>query len=150
MRNRNHTDHRGVYKKMARFELDRLFGWALTDSRFFRQLRDDPYRAMAEFDLTSEEKQAVLSIAPGVRSVEDLAMQLDAWMAGSEKDAVAAAPAERTISAGRVLGQLPLASRTEHEGHAPGRRSPNRRAPVHSGNDGQRVCLTLNERIYRN
>lgn len=134
---------------MARFELDRLFGWALTDSRFLRQLRDDPYRAIAEFDLTEEEKQAVLNIAPCARSIEDLAMQLDAWMVGSDRDAVTVAPAERTMAAGRVLGRLPLASRTEHERHAPGQRLPNRRALVHSGDDEQRVCLTLSERTHR-
>jgi hypothetical protein len=135
---------------MARFELDRLFGWALTDSRFFQQLREDPYRATAEFGLTEEEKQAVLSIAPFVRSVADLAMQLDAWMTGSERDAVTVVPAERTMSAGRVLGRLPLASRTEHERHAPGQRLPNRGALAPNGDDEQRVCLTLSERTYRN
>lgn len=150
MRNRNQANHGGEYRKMVRFELDRLFGWALTDSRFFRQLRDDPYRAIAEFDLTEEETQAVLSIAPFARSTEDLAMQLDAWMTGSETDAVTVRPAERTTAAGPVLGRLPLASRTGHERHAPGQRFPNRRALVHSGDDEQRVCLTLNERTYRN
>jgi hypothetical protein len=150
MRNRNCVNDGGAYRKMARFELDRLFGWALTDSRFFQQLRDEPYRALAGFDLTEEETQAVLSIAPFAYSIEDLAMQLDAWMASSEGDAVAVMPAGRTPAADPVPGQLPLASRTEHARHAPGRRSPDRRALVHSGDDERRICHTLSERIYRN
>jgi hypothetical protein len=149
MRNRNCASDGGAYKNMARFELDRLFGWALTDSRFFQQLRDDPYRAIAEFDLTEAETQAVLSIAPFACSIEDLAMRLDAWMTGSESDAVTVVPAKQALMADPVLGRLPPTLRTDHERHAPGRRLPNRRALVNSGDDEQRVCLTLSKRIYR-
>jgi len=134
---------------MRRFELDRLFGLALTDSRFYRQLREDPYRVVAEFDLTEQETQAVLRIVPLSRSIEDLAMRLDAWMTGIEQDAVTMAPAERSQAEAPVRGRLPLASRAEYEGHALGRRIPHRRAPVTIGDDEQRVCLTLSERIYR-
>ena len=71
---------RGEDYKMARFELDRLFGLALTDDRFFRHLRERPQQAMLQFDLTEPEAQAVLSIAPKASSVQDLATQLDSWM----------------------------------------------------------------------
>lgn len=134
---------------MTRIELDRLFGLALTDSRFYRQLREDPYRAVAEFDLTEAETQAVLRIVPLARSIEDLAMRLDAWMTGIEQEAVMVAPAERSQAEDVTRGRLPLTSRAEYEGHALGRRFPYRRTPVQIGDDEQRVCLTLSERIYR-
>jgi len=150
MRNPNCATDGGKYREMTRFGLDRLFGLALTDSRFYRQLREDPYRAAAEFDLTEAETQAVLRIVPLARSIEDLAMRLDAWMTGIEQDAVTVAPAERSLAKDPVSGRLPLTSRAEHEGHALGRRFPDRRTPVQIGDDEQRVCLTLSESIYRN
>jgi hypothetical protein len=134
---------------MRRFELDRLFGLALTDSRFYRQLREDPYRAVAEFDLTEEETEALLCIVPLASSIGDLAMRLDAWMTGVEQEAATPAPAERSRAEAPVREHLPLTSRAEHERHALDRRFPRRRTPAPMGDDEQRVCLTLRERIYR-
>lgn len=65
---------------MMDYELDRLFGLAMTDARFFRQLKEEPRQAAAQFELTELEMQAVMHIAPAVSSIEDLALQLDAWM----------------------------------------------------------------------
>jgi hypothetical protein len=65
---------------MESFELDRLFGLALTDARFFRQLREHPYQAVAQFELTEPETQAVVHIAPRINSTQELAVQLDSWM----------------------------------------------------------------------
>jgi hypothetical protein len=149
MRNRNCGTDAGTYRDSTRLELDRLFGWALTDSRFFRQLSEEPYRAIAEFDLTEAEKQAVLRIAPLARSVEDLAMRLDAWMTGSERGVVAVVPAEQAMVGNAAIGGPPIASRVVREGHAPGRRLHKPRTPVHNGDGEQRVCLTLSKRIYR-
>lgn len=149
MRNPNCAADGGEHREMRRFELDRLFGLALTDSRFYRQLREDPYRAVAEFDLTEEETQAVLCIVPLACSIGDLAMRLDAWMTGMEQEAAIVAPAERSEAEAAVRRRLPLTSRAEDERHAPGRRYPHRRTPAPIGDDEQRVCLTLSERIYR-
>jgi hypothetical protein len=149
MRNPNCAADGGDFREMRRYELDRLFGLALTDSCFYRQLRADPYRAIAEFDLTQEEKQAVLCIVPLALSIGDLAMRLDAWMTGIEQEAATVAPAERSQAQAPVRKRMPLTPRAEHERHALGQRLPRRRAPVPIGDDEQRVCLILNERIYR-
>jgi hypothetical protein len=134
---------------MRRFELDRLFGLALTDSRFYRQLREDPFGAVAEFDLTEEETQAVLRIVPLSQSVRELAMRLDAWMTGVEQEAVTTVPTQPSPARATVRKRPLLTSRAEHERHALGWRSPHRRALAPIGDDEQRVCLTLSERIYR-
>lgn len=149
MRNPNCAADGGEYREMRRFELDRLFGLALTDSRFYRQLRQDPYRAIAEFDLTEEETQAVLCIVPLADSIGDLAMRLDAWMTGIEQEAAVATPAERSQAGAPLRRRLPLMSHAEDERHALDRRVPCRRKPVPIGDGEQRVCLTLSERIYR-
>ncbi len=149
MRNPNCAADGGEYREMRRFELDRLFGLALTDSRFYRQLREDPYRAVAEFDLTEEETQAVLCIVPLARSIGDLAMRLDVWLTGMEQEAATVAPAERSQAEAPVRKRLPLTSHAEDERHALGQRFPHRRTPAPIGDDEQRVCLTLSERIYR-
>jgi hypothetical protein len=75
----------GVTRNMAKFELDRLFGRALTDARFFRQLRDKPHQAVAQFSLTDLEARAVIDIAPGAATIEDLAIQLDRWMTQEDR-----------------------------------------------------------------
>lgn len=72
------------------FQLDRLFGLALTDTRFFRQLREHPKQAAARFELTEPEMRAVVNIAPAVRSIEDLALQLDSWITSDAPSAVPA------------------------------------------------------------
>jgi len=149
MRNPNCASNGGEHREMRRFELDRLFGLAMTDSRFYRQLREDPYRVVAEFDLSEEETQAVLCIVPLAHSIRDLAMRLDAWMTGMEQEAAMVAPAERSEAETTVRRHLPLMTRAEDERHAPGRRYPHRRTPAPIGDDEQRVCLTLRERNYR-
>ena len=70
---------------MDSFELDRLFGLALTDARFFRGLKERPHHAVAQFDLTDLEAKAVVDIAPVVNTVEDLAVRLDRWMTQQEQ-----------------------------------------------------------------
>ncbi len=80
----------GGSQTMDRYELDRLFGMALTDTRFFQDLREQPLRAMAQFELTEPETRAVLDIAPVVASVEDLAIRLDQWMTHREAQQAAA------------------------------------------------------------
>lgn len=65
---------------MASFELDRLFGLALTDARFFHRLRELPGSVVSQFRLSGPEVQAVMAIAPQVSSTKDLALRLDAWM----------------------------------------------------------------------
>ena len=78
--NMHYTMDRGEPRTMETFELDRLFGLALTDARFFRQLREHPYQAVAQFELTEPETRAVVYIAPRAKSVQELAVQLDSWM----------------------------------------------------------------------
>lgn len=74
----------GESQTMTSFELDRLFGMALTDARFFQRLRDEPRQAVAQFALTDSEAVAVMHIAPTSRSIEDLATELDSWMTQRE------------------------------------------------------------------
>jgi hypothetical protein len=63
---------------------------ALTDTRFFQHLREQPLRAMAQFELTEPETRAVLDIAPVAASVEDLTIRLDQWMTHREAQQAAA------------------------------------------------------------
>jgi len=77
---------------MADYELDRLFGMALTDVRFFQHLRERPHQAVAEFALTESETRAVMHIAPVARTIEDLAEQLDTWMTQREPVPACAEP----------------------------------------------------------
>ena len=65
---------------MQNYEIDRLFGQAVTDRRFFRQLCEQPHQALTQFELDELETQAVLGIALQVSTVGELAAQLDAWM----------------------------------------------------------------------
>ena len=64
---------------MRTYQLDQLFGLALTDARFFCQLREVTEEALARFDLTESEERAILEIAPSVCSVEELAVRLEDW-----------------------------------------------------------------------
>jgi hypothetical protein len=75
-------------REMKKYELDRLFGLALTDARFFQHLREEPEKAIARFALTESETRAVLEIAPNANSIEDLAVQLDSWMTHKEPETV--------------------------------------------------------------
>jgi hypothetical protein len=74
----------GGIQDVQTYELDRLFGTALTDDRFFAQLKVQPYQAVAQFGLTESEARAVAHIAPAATSVEDFAVQLDSWMTRRE------------------------------------------------------------------
>jgi len=65
---------------MQNYEIDRLFGQAITDRRFFRQLCEQPHQVLTQFELDELETQAVLGIALQVSTVGELADQLDAWM----------------------------------------------------------------------
>jgi hypothetical protein len=118
---------------MARFELDRLFGLALTDSRFFRQLRECPAVAVAQFELTESEEQAVLSIAPTADSIQQLALQLDLWMTGD------------------VTKQIPNLDPVRQRGTiASHRYTPSHdAAPVNIKDDKSEICLTLSELALR-
>jgi hypothetical protein len=88
----------GGSQTMDRYELDRLFGMALTDARFFQHLREQPLRAMAQFQLTEPETRAVLDIAPVAASVGELATRLDQWMTHREAQQAAA------LSKGALIG----------------------------------------------
>ena len=130
---------------MARFELDRLFGMALTDDRFFRQLRERPRQAMQKFDLTEPEAQAVLSIAPRASSVQDLAAQLDLWMTSN----ALAAALRPVLEPATIQHHLP-----RHDlSHNYGRRTyalDHRPVHITTYDKEQGLCLTLSEYIARN
>ncbi len=124
---------RGEYKSMARFELDRLFGLALTDSRFFRQLRERPAVAGAQFELTESEEQAVLNIAPSADSIQQLALQLDVWMTGDVAEPVPNFdPTRQRASVSN--------HRYTHSHDA---------APANTKDDKTEICLTLSELASR-
>jgi hypothetical protein len=78
---------RGESGQMSEFELDRLFGTALTDARFFQHLRERPDQAIARFRLTASEARAVVDMAPAANSIEELAISLDSWRARQESEA---------------------------------------------------------------
>ena len=98
---------------MAEFELDQLFGLALTDARFFRQLREHPGRAVAQFQLTDSETQAVLNIAPAVTTVQELAVELDVWMTRVVADTVPAPLTEPILAVDPLRHQRSL---SDHRG----------------------------------
>jgi hypothetical protein len=123
---------------MTRFELDRLFGLALTDARFFRQLRECPSQAIMRFDLTESEARAVLDIAPEIDSVQELAMQLDLWMTSSE----GAVTQESMLAPALALHRLPLSGVGSHPEGYPYTHTP------HTIQEKERgICLTLSEYI---
>jgi hypothetical protein len=142
----------GSYRETSGFELDRLFGLALTDARFFRQLREHPYQAVSRFDLTETEARAVLRIAPSARSIQELALELDAWMTDNTPEAVPVVsrePAWANRSTLRRPGPLVPVGRE--------RRPPHdtlppyaQMLPVESQDGGQRICLQLSECLSQN
>jgi hypothetical protein len=136
---------------MARFELDRLFGLALTDARFFRQLREHPREAVDRFELTEPETKAVLSIAPTVSSIDDLAWQLESWMTSDVSATAEAIIEDHFADVGPVL-QHPLISDDMALQPSQGNSSllpkhPTSQIAIQDGERG--ICLTLNGYIPR-
>jgi len=133
---------------MARFELDRLFGLALTDTHFFRQLREHPQEAVARFQLTELEVRAVLDIAPAVTSIQDLATQLDSWMT-SDVPAIVPVGTEERLTNLDSLQQSPMSNDTALElGQGDSSHLPKQRTSQITIQDGkQKICLTLNQYI---
>lgn len=129
---------------MARYELDRLFGLALTDARFFRQLCEQPYQAVAQFELTESETQAVARIAPGVATIQELALQLDAWTTGTVIDTP-----ERTLEPAPVLCALPISDRPDgsHREQLHAYRPTS--LGVTSRQDEQSLCLKASQYVSR-
>lgn len=81
---------------MQNYEIDRLFGQAITDRRFFRQLCEQPHQVLTQFELDEFETQAVLGIALQVSTVTELAAQLDAWMTQHTADKTVAVSMPQT------------------------------------------------------
>jgi hypothetical protein len=124
---------------MARFELDRLFGLALTDARFYNQLRDRPHHAISQFQLTEPETEAVISIAPTTNSIQELALRLDSWMTGTAKSTVA----EQSLHPIALGDQVGLDSH-----HQKSHYTRTHHSLTHQDNE-QGLCLTLSESIAR-
>jgi hypothetical protein len=125
---------------MARYELDRLFGLALTDARFFRQLRDRPHQAVRQFELTELETEAVIRIAPTTDSIQELAVRLDSWMTETTASPVPQQSQYPVALVDRV--GLDRSHRDTHYTHAHDR-------VTHQDNE-QGLCLTLSESIAHN
>jgi hypothetical protein len=102
------TSTLGGHRNMERFELDRLFGMALTDARFFDHLKKYPHKVIERFELTESEAQAVLRIAPAARSTEDLALQLDSWMTEAASPAVEPSQEPQFVGFDSAVQQLSL------------------------------------------
>ena len=138
----------GRYDNMMGFELDKLFGLALTDARFFRELREHPYQAVAQFELTEPEEQAVLHIAPRVESIQELALRLDAWMAENTASPVKA-PAEVLILDARLrVHQMWISHRMDRDASQTSDLYLHQDSTqIETGKDEQRICLKLNEYI---
>ena len=130
---------------MAKYELDRLFGLAMTDDRFFRHLCERPHQAMLQFDLTEPEAQAVLSIAPGARSIQDLAVQLDSWMTNN----ALAAALQPVLEPATTRHRLPRYSLgRSREGHP--YTLDQEAVPITSQEKEQGLCLKLSEYVAPN
>jgi hypothetical protein len=136
--NTRHISRGGEYKNMIRFELDRLFGLALTDARFFRQLRECPGQAIMRFDLTESEARAVLDIAPEIKSIHELAVQLDLWMTRTEGTVTQ----EPMLAPAPALHHLPLPGLGRHPEERPYTHTPDTIQEKEQG-----ICLTLSEYI---
>jgi hypothetical protein len=142
----------GDYREMSGFELDRLFGLALTDARFFRQLREQPYQAVSRFDLTETEAQAVLRIAPTARSIQELALELDAWMTDHTTETVKSIPQGRMPAMQPALRRpaMPLPRGGRQSARYEGEPSYVEIVPMEPRDDGQRICLPLSECLSQN
>jgi hypothetical protein len=128
----------GRNKVMARFELDRLFGLALTDARFYRQLRDRPQQAVRQFQLTEQETQAVIRIAPTTDSIQELAVRLDSWMTETAESPVAERQSHAIALIDRVGLDRPHRDTRYTHSHKTTRQD-----------DEQGLCLKLSEPIAR-
>jgi hypothetical protein len=129
------------------FELDRLFGLALTDAHFFHRLRQRPQEIVAQFSLTASEAMAVLDIAPAASSVEELAVQLDLWMT-SNAPAPVRAPSEERLIRVDTFAQRPVLSRDPLVGVAErsGAHLPHQdRARAARRDDEHTLCLKVNQ-----
>jgi hypothetical protein len=115
-RNRNTAKLReGRASEVRTYQLDKLFGLALTDARFFNQLRETPERALTEFSLTASEAQAVLSIVPSVRSIEELAVRLEDWEARFCADPVEARAEDQLAALRPPMWRLSLTNTAQAE-----------------------------------
>ena len=97
---------------MADYTLDRLFGLALTDARFFRELRENTPEAITQFDLSAPEEHAVLCIAPIVRSIEELAKRLDSWMNCQPTEPVAVHSQNQPVGIDCAIQELTFSENT--------------------------------------
>jgi hypothetical protein len=137
----------GAPKAMEQFELDRLFGLALTDARFFQKLRQRPQDVVTQFSLTESEARAVLEIAPTAGSVEDLAAQLDSWMI-SNVETTSQVPLEELLINLDPFAQRPSLSRDAPVGAAnrgQAHLSPQDRARATLLGDEHTICLKVKE-----
>lgn len=96
------------------YQLDQLFGLALTDDRFFGQLREVPEEALTRFALTESEEQAILDIVPSVSSIEELATRLEDWRACARGSSVDARAEER-VAAPSTIWRLSPTNTTQAE-----------------------------------
>ena len=136
---------RGEDYNMARFELDRLFGLALTDDRFFQHLCERPHQATLQFDLTEPEAQAVISIAPTASSVQDLATQLDSWMTSN----ALAAALRPVIEPAAARQRLPRYGLSQNREGYPYTLYPET-VEITTQDKEQELCLKVSEYIARN
>jgi hypothetical protein len=136
---------------MERFELDRLFGLALTDARFFRQLHEHPHQAVSQFELTDSETRAVVRIAPAVSTIQELAVQLDVWMTGNIVEIAPMPVTKRKPEVNPVPHQLSLSDQKSLDGHKRQHAySYNPETAQVARQDEQRICLRQSEYISRN
>ena len=98
---------RGENTSMQNYEIDRLFGQAVTDRRFFRQLCERPHQVLPQFELDELEAEAVLGIALQVSTVGELADRLDAWMMQRTAETRVAIPVPQTSPALQNLSLSP-------------------------------------------
>ncbi len=134
---------KGGNNSMQNYEIDRLFGQAVTDRRFFRQLCEQPHQILTQFELDELETQAVLGIALQVSTVGELAAQLDAWMTQRTKETNVA------MSISQTSPGLQSQSLSQHAELDPPQRVhehtyQSKTAPSSRRNE-QRICLKLRE-----
>ena len=130
---------------MENYEIDRLFGQAATDQRFFRQLCEQPHQVLTQFELDEFEAQAVSGIALQVSSVGELAIQLDAWMMQRTTETSVAMPISHTSPGLQNLSlshhaDLDPPQRVHQRTHQPKTEPTSRR-------NEQTICLKLREYV---